>query len=63
MPSITTVALTVAFSMLTEPQKRKLLSSKIELCIFSGQWIEAYREAARFHAGVLREELVASASA
>eukprot|EP00974_Lingulodinium_polyedra_P074468 7217426-Lingulodinium_polyedra.AAC.1 len=63
MPGITIVALTIAFSLLSEAQKQKILSSKVELCIFSGQLVGAYREAAQFHAGVLREERAASASA
>eukprot|EP00974_Lingulodinium_polyedra_P078075 7560224-Lingulodinium_polyedra.AAC.1 len=39
------------------------MSSKVELCIFLGQLAEAYRTAAKFHAGVLHEERAASASA
>eukprot|EP00974_Lingulodinium_polyedra_P132497 11222021-Lingulodinium_polyedra.AAC.1 len=63
MPGITIVAITIAFSLLTEAQKQKIMSSKVELCIFSGQLAEAYCTAAKFHAGVLREERAASASA
>eukprot|EP00974_Lingulodinium_polyedra_P024037 2327041-Lingulodinium_polyedra.AAC.1 len=63
MPGITTIAFTMAFSILTEAQKQNILSSKVELCTCSGRLTEAYRAAARFHAGALREERVASASA
>eukprot|EP00974_Lingulodinium_polyedra_P080946 7842385-Lingulodinium_polyedra.AAC.1 len=42
VPGITIVALTIAFSLLSEAQKQKILSSKVELCILSGKLAGAY---------------------